>query len=225
MGVAICSYDGTLGFGITGDGKHATDIPPSQTASNTNSRTYSIAPPQPAWCAAACPRANPPPLGSLRGSSNRVGLGKRGSQVVVMPRRPRRRPPLGAGRDLRTGRVLLWGRRESRGAAVSGPSHQGGEQRDRARNAAQGPFQPPSALRTAAALPSPQASLDSSSASFQFPPNHSRMLRYHRTWVRVCSSPRATVSSSKTANIALASTSRPLAECGRRASQNRGVVQ
>ena len=27
IGVAICSYDGTLGFGITGDGKHATDIP------------------------------------------------------------------------------------------------------------------------------------------------------------------------------------------------------
>jgi diacylglycerol O-acyltransferase / wax synthase len=26
IGVAICSYDGTLGFGITGDGKHATDI-------------------------------------------------------------------------------------------------------------------------------------------------------------------------------------------------------
>ena len=27
IGVAICSYNGTLGFGITGDGKHATDIP------------------------------------------------------------------------------------------------------------------------------------------------------------------------------------------------------
>ena len=27
IAVAICSYDGTLGFGITGDGKHATDIP------------------------------------------------------------------------------------------------------------------------------------------------------------------------------------------------------
>ena len=27
IGVAICSYDGTLGFGITGDGQHATDIP------------------------------------------------------------------------------------------------------------------------------------------------------------------------------------------------------
>jgi len=27
IGVAICSYDGTLGFGITGDGEHATDIP------------------------------------------------------------------------------------------------------------------------------------------------------------------------------------------------------
>ncbi|MGZ6691510.1 MAG: WSD1 family O-acyltransferase [Solirubrobacteraceae bacterium] len=27
IGVAICSYDGTLGFGITGDGHHATDIP------------------------------------------------------------------------------------------------------------------------------------------------------------------------------------------------------
>jgi diacylglycerol O-acyltransferase / wax synthase len=27
IGVAICSYDGTLGFGITGDGKHGTDIP------------------------------------------------------------------------------------------------------------------------------------------------------------------------------------------------------
>jgi diacylglycerol O-acyltransferase len=27
IGVVICSYDGTLGFGVTGDGKHATDIP------------------------------------------------------------------------------------------------------------------------------------------------------------------------------------------------------
>jgi diacylglycerol O-acyltransferase / wax synthase len=27
IGVAICSYDGTLGFGVTGDGQHATDIP------------------------------------------------------------------------------------------------------------------------------------------------------------------------------------------------------
>jgi diacylglycerol O-acyltransferase / wax synthase len=27
IGVAICSYDGTLGFGVTGDGEHATDIP------------------------------------------------------------------------------------------------------------------------------------------------------------------------------------------------------
>ena len=27
IGVAICSYDGRLGFGITGDGKYATDIP------------------------------------------------------------------------------------------------------------------------------------------------------------------------------------------------------
>ena len=42
--------------------------------------------------------------------------------------------------------------------------------------------------------PRPHASLASSSASCQFPANHSRMLRYHRTWVRVCSSPRATVS-------------------------------
>jgi diacylglycerol O-acyltransferase len=27
IGVAICSYDGTLSFGVTGDGQHATDIP------------------------------------------------------------------------------------------------------------------------------------------------------------------------------------------------------
>jgi hypothetical protein len=27
IGVAICSYDGTLGFGVTGDGQHAADIP------------------------------------------------------------------------------------------------------------------------------------------------------------------------------------------------------
>ena len=25
--MAICSYDGKLGFGVTGDGQHATDIP------------------------------------------------------------------------------------------------------------------------------------------------------------------------------------------------------
>jgi diacylglycerol O-acyltransferase / wax synthase len=88
IGVAICSYDGTLGFGITGDGKHATDIP-TLADGIEHELAYLLHRTTPTRLVRRTrPRRHPTPSPPLRKSSNRVGLGERSSQVVVMPRRP-----------------------------------------------------------------------------------------------------------------------------------------
>jgi diacylglycerol O-acyltransferase / wax synthase len=84
IGVAICSYGGTLGFGITGDGKHATDIPTLADGID-HELAHLLHRTTPTRLA---PRTRPTASPPLRKSSNRVGLGKRGSQVVVVARRP-----------------------------------------------------------------------------------------------------------------------------------------